>query len=269
MSGYGTPPGSPSSERAGRAKPALPMLDLVGVGLAVLAFIVAFLPWADVKQVDFSAQGWDLPLPTVATVVLMVAGLLLVAPLLSGTAPADPDAVDTAASPLPALLAVLAALLLAVQALTGVSSVGGSRGIGVWLGLVVGIAAAAALTLSWLQRTGRIRRPAPAAPGGPGGGQWSGQQPAWGQQPPAYGQQVPDGYGGSAPSYGQQVPDGYGGSAPSYGQQGYGQPGYGQGPATGHQQAGGGLFGQEPYPPQPGHSSQGRGYPAQGGYPQG
>jgi hypothetical protein len=264
MSGYGTPPGPPSNApRSRRSRPARPVLELVGLGLAVLAFIVAFLPWAGSEVADeLSVQGWDLALPTAATVLLLVAALLVAAPLLTradADGDGDGDGVDRTATPLPALLAVLAAVLLIVHALTGGEILGGDveRGIGVWLGLVVGIGAAAALLLSWLQRTGRMRKPAPAAPTG---GPWSAQQPppSWGQQQPAYGQQPPAGYPGATPGYAQQQP--------AYGQ----QPGYGQGPVTGGQPAQGGPYGQEQYPPaQPGHPSQGQGYPSQGGYPQG
>ena len=62
MSGYGMPQGpTPGSPRSGRNAPALPVLELVGVGLAVLAFVVAFLPWAkpQVPGVDAdSVNGW-------------------------------------------------------------------------------------------------------------------------------------------------------------------------------------------------------------------
>jgi hypothetical protein len=244
------------------------VLELVGLGLAVLAFIVAFLPWASSEVTDeLSVQGWDLALPTAATVLLLVAAVLIAAGRLVGTAPAAADdrvdgGVDKAASPVPALLAVLAAVLLVVHTLTGGEILGGDveRGIGVWLGLVVGLGAAAALVLSWLQRSGRMRRHASAAPTGSA---WSAQQqpPGWGQQP-GYGQQAPSsGYPGSTPAYGQEPP--------AYGQQpGYGQP---QGPLTGGQPAQGSSYGQEQYPPpagQPGHPSQGQGYPSQGqGYP--
>jgi len=262
MSGYGTPPGPPSTPRSRRSGPALPVLELVGLGLAVLAFIVAFLPWAGPEISDeLTASGWDLPLPTVATVLLMVAAVLVAAPLLSKSA-ADADGDGTAdrtASPVPALLAVLAAVLYIVHTFTGGELLGGEveRKIGVWLGLIVGLGAAAVLTLSWLQRTGRMRKPAPATPTG---GPWSQQQPpqGWGQQQPGYGQQAPGGYPGSTPGYGQQQP-GYGQQQP-----GYGQP---QGPPTGGQAAQPGPYGQEQYPPASGQP--GQGYPPQGGYPQG
>src|SRR5829696_9106008 len=275
MSGYGVPPG-PAASRSRRSGPALPVLDLVGLGLAGLAFLIAFLPWAEPRAPvrDVTLDAWDLPLPTVATTLLLVAALLVAAPLFGGSAaraaasaaasaPADED-LDRTASPVPAMLAVLAAVLFAVHAITAGDYLlaGLERGIGVWLGLLVGVGAAAALELSWLQRTGRIRKRSPAPPGG----QWGDQQPpSWGQ--PGYGQQAPAGYPGSPPpQYGQQ--QGYG--QPGYGQQ---QPGYGQppqGPPSGGQPAQGGPYGQEQYPPPSGYPSQGHGYPSQGqGYPQG
>lgn len=280
MSGYGVPPGaSPSAARSPRSGPALPMLDLVGLGLAALGFIVAFLPWAgsDASD-DVSAKGWDLPLPTAATTLLLVAAALLTIPLFTKT-----KADDTNASPVPAMLAVVAALLAIIYVIVGFDLFGAdtTREIGSWLGLLAALGAAAVLEVSWLQKTGRIaRKPAAPAggqwgggPGGPGGpGQGYGQQPpaGYGQQPPAgYGQQ-PAGYPSqvqpSAPPAPQQPPAGYG-------QQGggYGQPGPYGGPATGGQPAqGGGYGGQQDYPPASGYPSTGQGYPSQGqgDYPQ-
>jgi Family of unknown function (DUF5336) len=260
MSGYGMPQGSPpGSTRSGRSTPALPVLELVGVGLAVLAFIVAFLAWAkaDVPEgVDangVSAKGWDLPLPTAGIVLLLVAAILLVAPLLSRRpgAVADADDATGPASPVPALLAVLGAVLLAVYAIKGSGEL--DRGIGTWLGLVLGLGTAAVLVLSWLQRTGRVKK-APAA----GPSNWQGQQQGWGGGQPNGGYQQP------------QQPQGYGQPVdrpaaqpqpPAYGQQpSYGAPGGYPGPSTGGQPAQQPApYGQEHYPPQSG------GYPAQGG----
>jgi hypothetical protein len=254
MSGYGVPQSQPpGAARSGRAA-ALPVFDLVGVGLAALSFIIAFLAWAkaDVPEgVDIdgsSAKGWDLPLPTVGVVLLLVAAILVAAPLLS-----RPATDEGSASPVPALLSILAALLLVVYAIKGTGNL--DRGIGTWLGLVLGLATAALFTLSWLQRSGRVKKPAPAGPSN-----WNSGQPPYGQQQPSYGQQAPQQppYGGQPqpPQYGQQ---------PSYGQQG-GYPG----PATGGQPAQQPAqqpapYGQEHYPPQGGG-----GYPSQGGYhPQG
>lgn len=262
MSGYGNPQGpTPGSARSGRSTPALPVLELVGVGLALLAFIIAFLAWAkqdvpDGVSVDgISFSGWDLPLPTAGVTLLLVAGLLTAAPLFS-------KSTSDTVSPVPAMLAVLGAVLLIIFAIIGYAD-GFERGIGAWLGLVLGLGTAAVLELSWMQRTGRVKKPAPAA----GPSNWNQGQPApgqpaqgWGQpqggqpggypaqqQPPAYGQQP------QPPSYGQQQPPAYGG-----------QGGYPGGPATGGQPAQQ-PYGQDPYPPQSG------GYPAHpgSGYPQG
>jgi hypothetical protein len=257
MSGYGMPQGpTPGSPRSGRTGPALPVLELVGVGLAVLAFIVAFLPWAkpDVRGVNAdSVNGWNLVLPTVATALLLVAAVLVAAPLLTGpAATVDDTEADTTASPVPALLACLGALFMLVWVLTGGNYLGQdlSRGIGTWLGLVLGLGTAAVLVLSWLQRTGRMKK-APAA----GPSNWNqGQPQGWGQ--PNGGYQQPQGYGQP-----QGQPQGYGGQAqpPAYGQQpSYGAPGGYPGPSTGAQPAQP-PYGQEQYPPQSG------GYPAQGG----
>jgi hypothetical protein len=267
MSGYGMPQGpTPGSPRAGRTGPALPVLELVGVGLAVLAFIVAFLPWAkpDVQVPDGvdasvdSVNGWNLALPTVATALLLVAAALVVAPLLNRPAATATEEYP-AASPVPALLATLGALFMVVWVITGGTYLGTdlSRGIGTWLGLVLGLGTAAVLVLSWLQRTGRVKK-APAA----GPSNWNqGQPQGWGQ--PTGGYQTPQGYGQPGqPGQPTGQPSGQPmGQPPAYGQQpSYGAPGGYPGPSTGGQPAQQPApYGQEHYPPQSG------GYPAQGG----
>jgi hypothetical protein len=296
MSGYGMPQGStPGSPRSGRNAPALPVLELVGVGLAVLAFIVAFLPWAKADldapagvNVDApSAKGWELPLPAIGVTVLLVAALLVAAPLLSkraagAAASASSSSDDESVSPVPALIAALGALLLLVFAIIGYNGL--KRGVGTWLGLVIGLGTAAVLVLSWMQRTGRMKKPSPAAgpsnwnQGQPQQQGWGGQPyqqqqppPAYEQQPPAYEQQPPA-YEQQPPSYDQ--PPAY--DQPQYGQGQAQPPAYPQqppyggqggypGPSTGGQPAQPpGPYGQEQYPPQSGQ------YPAQGGYhPQG
>lgn len=256
MSGYGVPQGqSAGGPRSGRSS-ALPVLDLAGAGLAALSFIIAFLAWAkaDVPEgvnVDgLSAKGWDLPLPTAGIVLLLVAAILVLAPLLSrGTASDDATG---SASPVPALLSILAAVLLVVYAIKGSGET--DRGIGTWLGLVLGLGTAALFTLSWLQRSGRMAKPAASA--GPSNWNSGGGQPQ--QQP--YGQQAPQQpYQQPQQQYPPQA------QPPAYGQQpGYGQGGY-PGPATGSQpaQQPAPYGSQEQYPPQ-------GGYPSQGGYhPQG
>jgi hypothetical protein len=256
MSGYGVPQGqSAGGSRSGRSS-SLPVFDLVGVGLAALSFIIAFLAWAkaDVPEgVDIdgtSAKGWDLPLPTAGIVLLLVAAILVAAPLLSRPAADD----DGSASPVPAMLAILGALLLIVYAIKGTGNL--DRGIGTWLGLVLGLATAALFTLSWLQRSGRVKKPAPAGPSNWNSG--APQQNPYGQPQP-YGQPGgQSGYPGGQPA--QQPPP------PAYGQQpSYGAPGQYPGPGTGAQPAQP-SYGQDPYPPQTG------GYPPQGGggyHPQG
>jgi len=179
----------------------LPVLELVGVGLAVLAFIVAFLPWARPEvpdgvdlDSDVSASGWDLPLPTAVTVLLLVAALLVATPLLRRS---KGDADDrSAASPLPALLAVLAAVLAIVFVIAGGANFGPGleHGIGTWLGLLLALGTAAVLLLSWLQRSGRMSKPTPAA----GPSNWG--QPSQPAQPQGWGGQpqpnsVPHNYG--------------------------------------------------------------------------
>jgi hypothetical protein len=272
MSGYGTPQGaSPGSPRSGRSTPALPVLELVGVGLAALAFIIAFLSWAkqdvpsgvDVDGISFS--GWDLPLPTAGVTLLVVAALLTAAPLFAGKKAASEE--PGTVSPVPGMLAVLGAALLIIFAIIGYAD-GFDRGIGAWLGLVLGLGTAAVLELSWMQRTGRVKKAPAAGPSnwnqGQGQGQPQGQPQGWGQPG---GQQQPGGYPAQQPQYGQQQPPASQPQPPSYGQQPtYGGQGGYPGPATGGQPAQPPApYGQEQYPPQSG------GYPAQpgGGYPQG
>jgi hypothetical protein len=246
---------TPGSPRSGRSAPALPVLELVGVGLAALAFIVAFLSWAKqdvpagVQVEGASASGWDLPLPTVGVALLLVAALLTAAPLFAGkpAAAASADSDDAAAvSPVPAMLAVLGAVLLVVFVIVGAGD-GSKRGIGAWLGLVLGLGTAAVLELSWMQRTGRVKK-APAA----GPSNWNQGQPqqGWGGPQGGYPAQQPPGYGQQSPAQQQpaQQPPGYG-QQPSYG----GPGGYPPGPATGGQPAQQPPpYGQEHYPPQNG-----------------
>lgn len=269
MSGYGNPQGpTPGSSRSGRSTPALPVLELVGVGLALLAFIIAFLAWAkqdvpDGVNVDgISFKGWDLPLPTAGVTLLLVAALLTAAPLFTKS-----TADDRSVSPVPAMLAVLGAVLLIIFVIIGYAD-GFDRGIGAWLGLVLGLGTAAVLELSWMQRTGKVKKAPAAGPSNWQGGGQGGPQGPQGGQPQGWGQPQGQPGGGSyaAPQpYGQQPaaqpqPPAYG-QQPTYG----GQGGY-PGPATGGQPAQQPApYGQEHYPPQSG------GYPAQpgSGYPQG
>ena len=194
MSGYGMPQGpTPGSPRSGRTAPALPVLELVGVGLAVLAFIVAFLPWAkpDVRRgVDVdSVNGWNLALPTVATALLLVAAVLVAAPLLTKPAATADDrgrhgrlaGAGPAGLPRRAVHAGLGADPAGNTSArtSAAASAPGS-------GLVLGLGTAAVLVLSWLQRTGRMKK-APAA----GPSNWNqGQPQGWGQPSAAPGRRA-------------------------------------------------------------------------------
>lgn len=251
MTGYGAS-SAPSQGPAPRPRggSSLPVFDLAAGGAAALAFIFAFLPWVGSKASEFtsgdSIGGWQLPTATAATVLLVVAALLALTPLLPGST----ATADRSTSPVPALLAVLSAILFVVQIAVGGKLLGTSveRKIGMYLGLLAGLAGAALLVLSWLRSTGRTGSRGGAAGGAPYGqpaGQSWGQpqQPPQQPQPGQYGQPEPGQYGQPAGGYGQ--PQGYG----SYGQQHGGTP---QGPPSGG------------YPAQPG------GYPQQpGNYPQG
>jgi hypothetical protein len=268
MTGYGVPTPPPQPARSGLP---LPVLDLVTAGLGLLAFIVAFLPWVGIDcsgvpaaardQCDkASSAGWAVSAGTAGTVLLLVASALVARRLIDSTV--------QAASTVPALLAVLGALLIIVQFVVGspllaaLTTAKASRKIGLFLALVVGLAEAAVAVVSWLQASGRMTRPAPAAaqpwdrPG----------QPAQPAQSVHHGQPGPDagwpqqGY----PQQGhQQAPQ----QAP---QQGYGQqpaPVYGQ-PQQGYPQQGGQPgrdYPSQDYPAQPARDYPSQDYPAQPG----
>jgi hypothetical protein len=251
------------------------VLDLVTAGLGVLAFIVAFLPWSglDCAGVPVEARsecnsvhssGFVLPSGAVGTALLVIAALLVVRRLFDSTA-------DKASS-LPALFAVAGALFIIVQLVTG-SPLGGllsasgakdARKIGVFLAIIVALAEATVAVVSWLQSSGRMSRPAPAAAQpwdrpAPAGQPQPGPDAGWPHQQPqqqGYPQQP-----GAQPGYGQQP-------APQHQQQGYGQQqGY---PGQPQAQPGRDYPSQDypaqparDYPPQPGYPGQGG-----GGYPQ-
>jgi hypothetical protein len=254
------------------------VLDLVTAGLGVVAFILAFLPWIGLdcskvpsegrSQCDsVTSSGFVLPSGAIGTALLLLAALLVVRRLFDSTA-------DKASS-LPALFAVVGALFVIVQVISGsgspladfISSVADSttkeaRKITVYLALVVALAEAAVAVVSWLQNSGRMAA-RPAAPAHPGGQPW-GQPGPVGQpgQPAPVGQPQPGPDGGWPQQQQQQQYPGQPGAHPGYGQQ---QPGYGQQqPAPqgypGQPQPGRDYPSQE-YPPQSGYPGQGGGYP--------
>jgi hypothetical protein len=256
MTGYGVP--TPAPQQPGRSGPPLPVLDLVTAGLGLLVFILAFLPWVGIDCSDVPGEGraecekvsyagWDLSVGTAGTVLLVVASALVARRLFDSTAPA--------VSTVPALLAVLGALLVVVQLVVGAPLLSiavefkGATKVGLYLVLVVALAEAAVAVVSWLQASGRMSRPAPA-----GAQLWD--RPAQSAQPGADAGWPQQGYPPPAapPGYGQQP-------APAYGQQ---QPGY---PPHPSQDYPGQDFPGQDYPGQERPARPARDYPPQGSYP--
>jgi hypothetical protein len=276
MTGYGVPsPAAPPPPRSGAA---LSLFDLIAAGLGLVAFILAFLPWvgidcsglpaesrSDCEKVSYT--GWDLAAGTTGSVLLLAAALLLVRRLFDSTA-------DRASS-VPALLAVLGAVVIVVQLIVGapllstVIEVKDARKIGLFLALIVGLAEAVVAVIGWMQSSGRMARRAPAPAGG---APWERQQqpgpeggwPGYPQQPPQPQQQGQPGQG-----YPQQPP-------PQQQPPAYGQGGPVPGPASGGYPAQPRDYPNPDYPPQQGYPGQEQprdyppqsGYPSQGGYPQ-
>jgi len=246
MTGYVPNPAAPPPARP---RAALPVLDLAVAGLGLVAFVLAFLPWVGLncsgvpvegraECEKFHHTGWELPAGTAGTVLLLVAGLLLVSRLVDSTA--------SAASPVPALLALFGAVLVIIQlavgseflnliTITDVAKV--SRKVSLFLALVVGLAEAVVAVLAWLQAGGwlighravattvdpgepwQLTQPAPGA--GPGWGQPASPppaQPGYGQ-PADYPPQQRDSYGQPSPQ--GPPPSGY--PAPPPGQSGPGE----------------------------------------------
>jgi hypothetical protein len=266
MTGYVPNPAAPPPARP---RAALPVLDLAVAGLGLVAFVLAFLPWVGLNCSGVPAEGrdacekfhytgWELPAGTAGTVLLLVAGLLLVSRLLDPTAPA--------ASPVPALLALLGAVLVIIQlavgsgflnliTITDVAKV--SRKVSLFLVLVVALAEAAVAVLAWLQAGGRLTgHRAAVTPVGPGQ-PWQLSQPAPGAEP-GWGQPASPPPG--RPDFGQPA-------SPPPGRPDFGQPadyppqqpgGYGQ-PSSQGPPAGG-------YPaPPPGQPGPGDAYPPESG----
>ncbi len=105
-----------------RSAGGLPVPDLVAGGLALVAFILAFLPWLGLDCSGLvptesaacskvTSSGWQLPAGTAGTVLLVIAGVLVLARY-----------VDAAAARTPAVAASLAALgtvLIVIQLAQG------------------------------------------------------------------------------------------------------------------------------------------------------
>jgi hypothetical protein len=218
MTGYGAPQ---PQQRSGQQ---LPLFDLIGAGLGILAFIWGFLDWYKVGGGGLGnssgVKGYNLTSPGAAAIGLsLLAGFVAAAVLL------DKDAKGS----LVPLAASASSLLVTFGLLVGKGD-GVDTQIGLILMLITALAQVGLFTTSWLQAQGKIMTGGSATAGA--AGQWGGGTPYGGypaqQQQPQYGQQPP-----AQPQYGQQPP-----AQPQYGQptqhQQPAQPQYGQ--PTQHQQ---------------------------------
>ena len=208
MTGYGAPQ---PQQRSGQQ---LPLFDLIGAGLGILAFVWGFLDWYKTGGQGFKGYGFG-------SSGVAAIGLSLLAGLIAGRVLLD----KTAKTTLVPLAASVAALLVTFGLLVGKGE-GVDTQIGVILMLITALAQVGVFAISWLKAEGKIMtdKPASASAGQWGGSQYGGY-PA--QQPPA--QQPQYQQPQAQPQYGQQPP-----AQPQYGQQPQAQPQYGQ--PTQHQQ---------------------------------
>ena len=250
MTGYppqaGPPPGyaapeaqpAPSTGPTSAQSPVDLAVTWAVTGLAVLCFIFAFMPWfgVGVGGASTSFSAWDLPVGSTAVALLVLAGILVLRPLL------EAGAEKKSASPVPAVLAVVGAVLVVVQisrgagALFDIADVSLSRQWGLILVVVFAVLEAAVAVAGWLHASGRItlaarsrtRTPSPYAQGWANPGYPPGYQQAQATYP-QYG--YPPGYQQPTP------PGGYPPQPTAYGQ-----------PPAGYPQSPGGPSGQAPPP---------------------
>jgi hypothetical protein len=224
MTGYGAPQ---PQQRSGEQ---LPLFDLIGAGLGVLAFIWGFLDWYGVKGGaafgSATAKGYSVDSGGAAAAI----GLSVLAGGVAATVFLDKKAKGS----LVPLAASVASLLVTFGLLVGKDK-GLDIKIGLILMLITAIAQVGVFVAGWLQAEGKIMTGTPATTGTQ---QWGGaqqQQQQWsGYQQQGY-PQTP-----AQPQYGQPVP-------PQYGQPQHQQPQYGQ--PTQHQQPQG--YPQQPPPTNP------------------
>lgn len=221
MTGYG-PPGA-STTSAGRKQ--VPLLELIALGLGLLAFVWGFFPFYGADGTDQSIKGYAVGSAATGAIALAVlAGLLAGAKYVAEeTKPVRPPY---------ALAAATGALLLTIAALA-VKGDGVTSKIGLWLLFITTLAEVGVLAYAWAVATGKVpaRSKAGASSGahgqsgqggqgGQGGSQWGGggatQFNQYGQQGQSQPGQPPAGYG--------QVGQGQPGQPGQYGQPGYGAP---------------------------------------------
>jgi hypothetical protein len=217
MTGYGAPQ---PQQRSGEQ---LPLFDLIGAGLGVLAFIWGFLDWFGESGGALGGGATQKGYSQLAGAAGAAIGLSVLAGGVAATVLLDKKAKGS----LIPLAASVASLLVTFGLLVGKES-GSNIKIGLILMLITAIAQVGVFVAGWLQAEGRIMTGAPAATGGQqqwgGAQQWGGYQqqpqqqaypqtpaqPQYGQQPvqPQYGQPQPQ-----QPQYGQptqhQQPQGY------------------------------------------------------------
>ncbi len=233
MTGYGAPQ---PQQRSGQQ---LPLFDLIGAGLGILAFVWGFLGWYNEKGAPDSAAIKGFFVGGAAAIALsLLASGVVAASLLDKTAKG---------STIP-LAASVGSLLITFGSLVGKPD-GEDSKIGLILMLITALAQVGLFATGWLQAQGKIMTGAPASSSGQwgGGNQYGGGYPSTQQQ---YGQQqqqqqpAQSQYGQptqhqapAQPQYGQPTQH----QAPAQPQ--YGQPAQHQAPAQPQQQPG---YGQQP-----------------------
>lgn len=220
MTGYGAPQ---PQQRSGEQ---LPLFDLIGAGLGVLAFIWGFLDWYGAAGAG-TAKGYSGAAGGGAVAAI---GLSLLAGGVAATVLLDKKAKGS----LVPLAASVASLLVTFGLLVGKDK-GLDIKIGLILMLITALAQVGVFVTGWLQAEGKIMTGTPA---GAGMQQWGGYQQQ-GYQQPGYPQQT------GAPQYGQPA-------QPQYGQPTHQQPGQPQYGQPQHRQPQG-------YPQQPPNNPYGQG----------
>jgi hypothetical protein len=229
MTAYGAPQ---PQQRSGEQ---LPLFDLIGAGLGVLAFIWGFLDWYGVKGGAFGGSATAKGYATGAGGAAAAIGLSVLAGAVAAIVLLDKKAKGS----LVPLAASVASLLITFGLMVGKEKALDIK-IGLILMLITAIAQVGVFVAGWLQAEGKIMTGSPAAAGGQ---QWGSAQQWGGYQQQAY-PQTP-----AQPQYGQPPAQPQQPQQPQYGQPTQ-QPQYGQ--PTQHQQPQG-------YPQQPPSNPYGQG----------
>jgi Family of unknown function (DUF5336) len=229
MTAYGAPQ---PQQRSGEQ---LPLFDLIGAGLGVLAFIWGFLDWYGVKGGAFGGSATAKGYATGAGGAAAAIGLSVLAGAVAAIVLVDKKAKGS----LVPLAASVASLLVTFGLMVGKEKALDIK-IGLILMLITAVAQVGVFVAGWLQAEGKIMAGSPAAAAGQ---QWGSAQQWGGYQQQAY-PQTP-----AQPQYGQPPAQPQQPQQPQYGQPTQ-QPQYGQ--PTQHQQPQG-------YPQQPPSNPYGQG----------